>query len=81
MKPSSPAASTSQSSKTRKGALPPSSSESRFTVDAHWRISSFPTAVEPTFQGANDRLTTRRARVAADRHSAKMRHVQRMLYK
>mmetsp|Transcript_13980 Transcript_13980/g.42641 ORF Transcript_13980/g.42641 Transcript_13980/m.42641 type:complete len:297 (-) Transcript_13980:623-1513(-) len=41
------AASTSQSSKTRKGALPPSSSESRFTVDAHWRISSFPTAVEP----------------------------------
>jgi len=30
-----------------KGALPPSSSATFFTVPAHWRISSLPTAVEP----------------------------------
>ena len=29
------------------GALPPSSSETFFTWPAHWRISSFPTSVEP----------------------------------
>mmetsp|Transcript_36026 Transcript_36026/g.115726 ORF Transcript_36026/g.115726 Transcript_36026/m.115726 type:complete len:221 (-) Transcript_36026:779-1441(-) len=43
----STALSRSQSSNTMKGALPPSSSESRFTVPEHCRISSFPTAVEP----------------------------------
>ena len=30
-----------------KGALPPSSSDSFFTVSALWRISSRPTSVEP----------------------------------
>ena len=30
-----------------KGALPPSSSETFFTVGAHWAISSRPTSVEP----------------------------------
>ena len=29
------------------GALPPSSSETFFTVEAHWAISCLPTAVEP----------------------------------
>ena len=29
------------------GALPPSSSDTFFTVDAHWRISSLPISVEP----------------------------------
>jgi len=37
----------SASSKTMKGALPPSSSESFFTVPAHCCISSLPTSVEP----------------------------------
>src|SRR6267154_5032817 len=41
------AASRSASSKTMKGALPPSSSESFFTVPAHCSISCLPTAVEP----------------------------------
>ena len=43
----STAASMSASSKTMKGALPPSSIEVRFTVSAHCRISTFPTSVEP----------------------------------
>ena len=43
----STAASRSASSKTMKGALPPSSRETFFSVSAHWRIRSFPTAVEP----------------------------------
>ena len=37
----------SASSKTMKGALPPSSSETFFTVVAHWAIKSLPTSVEP----------------------------------
>ena len=41
------AASRSASSKTRNGALPPSSSESFLTCPAHCAISSLPTAVEP----------------------------------
>src|SRR6185437_681789 len=41
------AASRSASSKTMKGALPPSSSDSFFTVPAHCSMSSLPTAVEP----------------------------------
>ncbi|MNT55221.1 hypothetical protein D3C72_1924400 [compost metagenome] len=41
------AASRSASSNTMKGALPPSSRESRFMVSAHWRISSLPMRVEP----------------------------------
>ena len=41
------AASRSASSKTMKGALPPSSSETFFTVEAHWRIKSLPISVEP----------------------------------
>ena len=44
----------SASSKTMKGALPPSSSESFFTVGAHWRIRMRPTSVEPV----NDRWRT-----------------------
>src|SRR3546814_17888698 len=43
----STAASRSASSNTRKGALPPSSSEIFFTVEAHCCISSLPTSVEP----------------------------------
>ena len=43
----SAAASRSASSNTMNGALPPSSSESFFTVAAHCAISSLPTAVEP----------------------------------
>ena len=43
----STAASRSASSKTRNGALPPSSSETFFTVPAHCAISSFPISVEP----------------------------------
>ena len=43
----STAASRSASSKTTNGALPPSSSETFFTVPAHWAISSFPISVEP----------------------------------
>ena len=41
------AVSTSASSNTMKGALPPSSSETRFTVSAAPAISDLPTAVEP----------------------------------
>src|SRR5215471_10644898 len=41
------AASRSASSKTMKGALPPSSSESFFTVPAHCSIRIFPVSVEP----------------------------------
>jgi hypothetical protein len=41
------AASRSASSKTMKGALPPSSSETFFTVAAHCAISSLPTSVDP----------------------------------
>ena len=41
------AASRSASSKTMKGALPPSSSETFFTVEAHWAISCLPISVEP----------------------------------
>src|SRR5580658_6930884 len=41
------AASKSASSKTMKGALPPSSSESFLTVPAHWAIRILPTSVEP----------------------------------
>mmetsp|Transcript_21084 Transcript_21084/g.65352 ORF Transcript_21084/g.65352 Transcript_21084/m.65352 type:complete len:351 (-) Transcript_21084:421-1473(-) len=41
------AASRSASSKTSSGALPPSSRLTFFTVSAHWRISSLPTAVDP----------------------------------
>ena len=41
------AASTSASSKTMKGALPPSSSDSFLIVGAHCAISSRPTSVEP----------------------------------
>ena len=41
------AASRSASSKTMKGALPPSSSDTFFTVAAHWAISCLPTSVEP----------------------------------
>ncbi len=43
----STAASRSASSKTMKGALPPSSRPTFFTVAAAWRISSLPTSVEP----------------------------------
>src|SRR3954464_72594 len=43
----STAASRSASSNTRKGALPPSSSESFLTVSAHWRMSTRPVSVEP----------------------------------
>jgi hypothetical protein len=43
----SAAASRSASSKTRKGAFPPSSIVTRFTVEAESAISFFPTAVEP----------------------------------
>src|SRR3546814_10261582 len=43
----STAASRSASSNTRKGALPPSSSEIFVTVEAHCCISSLPTSVEP----------------------------------
>ena len=43
----STAASRSASSKTMKGALPPSSIDMRFIVPAHWAMSSLPTAVEP----------------------------------
>ena len=48
-------ASRSASAKTMKGALPPSSSATFFTVPAHCRINSFPTSVEPV------KLTTRTA--------------------
>src|SRR3546814_19853973 len=41
------AASKSASSNTMKGALPPSSSDRRFTVSAQSAIRRFPTAVEP----------------------------------
>lgn len=41
------AVSTSASSKTMKGAFPPSSSDTRFTVSAAPAISCFPTRVEP----------------------------------
>src|SRR5690349_23937484 len=41
------AASRSASSKTMNGAFPPSSSDTFFTVEAHCRISSLPTSVEP----------------------------------
>ena len=43
----STAASRSASSKTTNGALPPSSSETFFTVPAHCAISSFPISVDP----------------------------------
>src|SRR5262245_66431653 len=43
----STAASISASSKTMKGALPPSSSDTFFTVFAHCAISSLPTSVDP----------------------------------
>ncbi len=43
----STAASRSASSKTMNGALPPSSSETFFTLEAHCAISNFPTSVEP----------------------------------
>ena len=43
----STAASRSASSKTMKGALPPSSRPTFFTVEAACRISSLPTSVEP----------------------------------
>src|SRR6185312_13699110 len=43
----SAAASRSASSNTMKGALPPSSSETFFTVEAHCFISSFPISVDP----------------------------------
>src|ERR1700732_519734 len=41
------AASTSASSKTMNGALPPSSSDNFLTVPAHCSISNLPTSVEP----------------------------------
>ena len=50
----STAASRSASSNTMNGALPPSSSETFFTVDAHCAISSLPTSVEPV----NENLRT-----------------------
>src|SRR5437660_1283343 len=43
----STAASRSASSKTMKGALPPSSRESFLTVPAHWAMRIFPISVEP----------------------------------
>src|SRR5208282_4634478 len=43
----STAASTSASSNTMNGALPPSSSPTFFTVPAAWRMRSLPTSVEP----------------------------------
>src|SRR3546814_7203176 len=48
------AASKSASSNTMKGALPPSSSDRRFTVSAQSAIRRLPTAVEPV----NDNLRT-----------------------
>ena len=48
------AASRSASSKTMKGALPPSSRLTFFTVDAHCDMSSLPTSVDPV----NDSLRT-----------------------
>jgi hypothetical protein len=50
----STAASTSASSKTMNGALPPNSSESFLIVGAHCAISRRPTSVEPV----NDSLRT-----------------------
>ncbi len=47
-------ASTSASSNTMNGALPPSSSDTRFIVGAHAAISDTPTGVEPV----NDTLRT-----------------------
>ena len=41
------AASTSASSKTRKGALPPSSIDTRWRWSADWRTRILPTSVEP----------------------------------
>ena len=43
----STAASRSASSKTMKGALPPSSSDTFLTWPAHWAMRSLPTSVEP----------------------------------
>ena len=43
----STAASTSASSKTRNGALPPSSIETRCSSSADCRTSTFPTSVDP----------------------------------
>ena len=43
----STAASTSASSKTMNGALPPSSIETRCSWSADWRTSTFPTGVDP----------------------------------
>ena len=48
------AASRSASSNTMNGALPPSSSETFFSVSAAWRISNLPVRVEPV----NDSLRT-----------------------
>ena len=50
----STAASRSASSNTMSGALPPSSSDTFFTVPAHCDIRSLPTSVEPV----NDSLRT-----------------------
>jgi len=41
------APSISASSNTMNGAFPPNSMDVRFTVEAHWAIKVFPTAVEP----------------------------------
>ena len=46
---------------TMKGALPPSSRATRFTVEAAWLISSLPTAVEPvkpTMRTSSDPVST-----------------------
>ena len=54
------AASRSASSKTMKGALPPSSSDTFFIVPAHWAISCLPISVEPV----KDSLRTRASPVS-----------------
>ena len=60
----STAASRSASSKTMNGALPPSSSDTFFTVRAHCAISSLPTSVEPVNDSfLHDRV---RRQLAAD---------------
>mmetsp|Transcript_19747 Transcript_19747/g.34689 ORF Transcript_19747/g.34689 Transcript_19747/m.34689 type:complete len:341 (+) Transcript_19747:363-1385(+) len=59
------APSRSASSKTRKGALPPSSSDTRFTVGAACAMSSLPTSVEPVKLIFRTRGSPHRAQPAA----------------
>src|SRR3546814_1484159 len=77
----STAASRSASSNTRKGALPPSSSEIFFTVEAHCCISSLPTSVEPVKESLRTiGLEVISPPIRSEEHTSELQSLMRISY-